>query len=547
MREFIETILNDYIIAKMKPFAGHSMGTYFRDEIPNAIYNTGIVNNSTHLVKGSVGKGKWAKIPWVGIFDPKITATAQDGVYIVYLLDSDGNTLYLTFNQGSTVLKKDYGKQEAIKRMRQKASKIISQIDSRGFETNIEFTLGDGDSAELYQKGTIFYKAYRKGAVPAEEELKADLSKMMDIYREYAKVDGGTRQEEDGIDKNLDFPLTYDSSFDKNRIIPEKDGIDKNLDFYLTYDSAFDKNRIIFGAPGTGKSYRLKKEAEEVFGDNIERVTFHPDYAYSHFMGCYKPQTTPEGNVRYGFLPGPFLRVLVKALRSGMEGEAEPHLLLIEEINRARVAAVFGDAFQLLDRVDDEYSEYDIAVSEDVKAYLCEKLDCTPDECERIRIPGNMFIWATMNSADQGVFPMDTAFKRRWTFEYLPIDPDDAPDVLIPMLKNGETTDISWNALRGSINDRLSAMRINEDKLIGPYFLKPSVLEADENGRIKNLEAFNKSFKNKILMYLFEDAARQRRQELFKGCTDCHRYSSLCSEFDRNGLGIFGDELIKQA
>ena len=242
MREFIETILNDYIIAKMKPFAGHSMGTYFRDEIPNAIYNTGIVNNSTHLVKGSVGKGNWAKIPWVGIFDPKITATAQDGVYIVYLLDSDGNTLYLTFNQGSTVLKKDYGKQEAIKRMRQKASKIISQIDSRGFETNIEFTLGDGDSAELYQKGTIFYKAYRKGAVPAEEELKADLSKMMDIYREYAKVDGGTRQEEDGIDKNLDFPLTYDSSFDKNRIIPEKDGIDKNLDFYLTYVCAFDKN-----------------------------------------------------------------------------------------------------------------------------------------------------------------------------------------------------------------------------------------------------------------------------------------------------------------
>ena len=548
MREFIETILNDYIIAKMQPFAGHLMGTYFRHEIPNAIYNTGIVNARTHLIDGSAGKGNWATIPWIGIFDKRITNTAQKGIYIVYLLASDGNTLYLTFNQGSTVLKKHHGKQEAIKRMRQNASKIISQIDSRGFETNIEFTLGDGESAELYQKGTIFYKAYRKGAVPTEEELKADLSKMMDIYREYAKVDGEIHQEEDAIGKNLDFPRTYDSSFEKKRIIPESTyGIDKDLDFRLTYPSAFDKNRIIFGAPGTGKSYRLKKEAEAIFGDNIERVTFHPDYAYSHFMGCYKPQTTPEGGVRYGFIPGPFLRVLVKALRSGMEGEATPHLLLIEEINRARVAAVFGDAFQLLDRVDDEFSEYDIAVSEDVKAYLSEELGCSPDECARIRIPGNMFIWATMNSADQGVFPMDTAFKRRWTFEYLPIDPEDAPDVLIPMNTNGETGYVSWNALRGAINDRLSAMRINEDKLIGPYFLKPSVLEGDENGRVKNLAAFKKSFKNKILMYLFEDAARQRRQELFKGCADCHRYSSLCNEFDKNGLGIFGDDLIKQA
>ena len=163
MREFIETILNDYIIAKMQPFVGQSLGTYFRNEIPNAIYNTGIVNNSTHLVKGSVGKGNWAKIPWVGIFDPKITATAQDGVYIVYLLASDGNTLYLTFNQGSTVLKNHHGTKEAIKRMRQNASKIISQIDSRGFKTNIEFTLGDDANAELYQKGTIFIKHIAKG------------------------------------------------------------------------------------------------------------------------------------------------------------------------------------------------------------------------------------------------------------------------------------------------------------------------------------------------------------------------------------------------
>lgn len=322
--------------------------------------------------------------------------------------------------------------------------------------------------------------------------------------------------------------------------------IKKKINFRLGFDSDLEKNRIIFGAPGTGKSHRLKQDSEPYFGNNIERVTFHPDYAYSHFMGCYKPKTTPEGNISYGFVPGPFLRVLVRALRSGMEDDPQPHLLLIEEINRARVAAVFGDAFQLLDRVDEGYSEYDIAVSEDVKDYLAGELGCVREECERIRIPGNMFIWATMNSADQGVFPMDTAFKRRWSFEYLPIDPAKSPDVTIPMKINTATANISWNKLRSAINDSLSAMRINEDKLIGPYFLKPSVLEGDENQIIRNEKAFNDVFKNKVLMYLFEDAARQRRPDIFKGCAECHRYSSLCKEFDERGLGIFGEDIIKK-
>lgn len=326
----------------------------------------------------------------------------------------------------------------------------------------------------------------------------------------------------------------------------EAAGREKKLQFHLTFPSTFPKNRIIFGAPGTGKSHRLKQDSEPYFGPNIERVTFHPDYAYSHFMGCYRPQTTKEGAITYGFVPGPFLRVLVRALRSGMEGEPQPHLLLIEEINRARVAAVFGDVFQLLDRVDDEYSEYDIAVAEDVKDYLSRELGCAPEECERIRIPGNMFLWATMNSADQGVFPLDTAFKRRWSFEYLPIDPPEAPDVRIPMKIRASPVTVSWQALRGALNDTLSSLRINEDKLIGPYFLKPSVLEGDESGLIRDVACFNDVFKHKILMYLFEDAARQRRQEVFRGCAECHRYSSLCEAFDKQGLAIFGEEFTRK-
>ena len=188
MQVMINKILNEYISCKKQPFAGHSMGVFFRNEIPNGIYNTGIVDSKDYLITGSVGQGNWATVPWVCIFDREITTSATKGVYIVYLLAKDGNTLYLTFNQGCTKIRENNSKKDTIKIMRQNAAQIVAKIDSRGFATDENINLGDGltELAELYQKGTIFYKAYRKGSVPSEAELQADLIKMMEIYREYA-------------------------------------------------------------------------------------------------------------------------------------------------------------------------------------------------------------------------------------------------------------------------------------------------------------------------------------------------------------------------
>lgn len=196
MRDFIETVLNDYIAAKQETFAGHPMGTYFRNDIPNAIYNTGIVKSSTHLITGSVGQGNWATVPWVCIFDRNITTSATKGVYIVYLLSKDGKTLYLTFNQGCTDIRRENSKKDTIKIMREKAADIVSRINSRGFRSDEDVDLGEGltELAELYQRGIIFYKAYQKGAVPAEDELQNDLRKMMDIYNDY--VSGTSSAEE---------------------------------------------------------------------------------------------------------------------------------------------------------------------------------------------------------------------------------------------------------------------------------------------------------------------------------------------------------------
>lgn len=188
MKQFIEKILNEYVPSKKQTFAGHPMGTFFRNEIPSTIYRTGIVNQKTHLITGSVGQGNWATVPWVCIFDRKITTSATKGVYIVYLMAKDGQTLYLTFNQGCTDIRKTHSKRDTIKIMRQRAAEIASKIDSRGFASDERIDLGGGltELAELYQKGTIFYKVYKKGAVPSEEEVRSDLQKMMDIYSDYA-------------------------------------------------------------------------------------------------------------------------------------------------------------------------------------------------------------------------------------------------------------------------------------------------------------------------------------------------------------------------
>lgn len=318
------------------------------------------------------------------------------------------------------------------------------------------------------------------------------------------------------------------------------------LVFNTAIETPYERNRIVFGAPGTGKSYKLKEDCEEMmskYGGSFERVTFHPDYTYSQFVGTYKPVMGDDEKIHYDFVPGPFMRVYVEALKSGLTYNPQPYLLLVEEINRAKVAAVFGDVFQLLDRDDNGVSEYEIQASEDLRRYLAKELGGSPDSFKKIRIPNNMFIWATMNSADQGVFPMDTAFKRRWNFEYLGINENEEKiaDVGKIMLEGTEET-IEWNRLRKAINAKMSSseFKINEDKLMGPFFLSKKAITSNENGMIIDRKAFIDAFKSKVIMYLYEDAVKQGKHRFFDGCPDTGKYSAVCDAFDKIGTKIFG-------
>lgn len=339
--------------------------------------------------------------------------------------------------------------------------------------------------------------------------------------------------------------LYQKEKWENNTTIPSQ--VDSNkLVFNTGFVSDTVRNRIVFGAPGTGKSYQLVQERKGLLanGGDYERVTFHPDYSYANFVGTYKPVMVKNEDgkkeIAYEYVPGPFLRVLVKALKSAMTNEPKPYLLIIEEINRANVAAVFGDVFQLLDRDKDGVSEFAIATSEDMRAYLAEELGVDESEVESIKIPNNMFIWATMNSADQGVYPMDTAFKRRWEFEYLSIDAKEKEIASLEFKDARSEARYSWNDLRKAINDKLIELNVNEDKLLGPFFLKKADFDS--------YDKFLAVFKSKVLMYLFEDAARQKRKALFSGCgeKDWNIFSRICDKFDKRGVEIFCTEIASQ-
>lgn len=363
-------------------------------------------------------------------------------------------------------------------------------------------------------------------------------------------------------DLSLEYCDTYSGYSDPLDFLMELSGRDADA-FHVAQKRPKDihqpRNLIYFGAPGTGKSYELNKLAVGIDGEpgcfdkaNVTRVTFHPDYTYAQFVGCYKPYSEAkeqgdepaskvEEKITYRFVPGPFLETYIKAVQNPDMN----HLLVIEEINRANPAATFGDIFQLLDRKSNGASEYEVAVPVEMRnclklllpGYAAEDRIGDPTklfseqmrlegECERLCLPSNMYIWATMNSADQGVFPMDTAFKRRWDFRYMGINDGSAKidGIVVPV--GIPTRMVSWDGLRRGINKVLLDAGVNEDKLLGPFFVSPS--------RLRDTAHFTQTFMDKVLLYLFEDAAKTKKSKVFSHEGNA-TYSDICEDFKARG------------
>ncbi|EGA63763.1 AAA family ATPase [Vibrio brasiliensis] len=259
-------------------------------------------------------------------------------------------------------------------------------------------------------------------------------------------------------------------------------------------------NKIYYGAPGTGKSYTIDQQTN---AGHTFRTVFHPDTQYSDFIGSLKPAMV-DGVISYSFRPGCFTDAIVHAVT---HPEAEC-ALVIEEINRAAAAAAFGEIFQLLDRDISKASKYPIHVSDpDWLEYLNSKTEGFFAD-GKLFIPSNLSILATMNSSDQAVMPLDTAFKRRWEFEYLPFDYDNAAQGTLPLALyyNGEVQvkHVQWSDFSKVINNILAVDHIPEDKLLGHRFLDDA--ELNENGA--------NSLKGKLFMYLWDDVLRHGQRDV---------------------------------
>lgn len=252
--------------------------------------------------------------------------------------------------------------------------------------------------------------------------------------------------------------------------------------------------KIYFGNPGSGKSYKVETDTR---GKKVFRTTFHPDSDYSTFVGTYKPLSDGT-SIRYTFVPQTFTNAYIEAYKD----IDTPVYLIIEEINRGNCAQIFGDLFQLLDRRNDGYSEYPINADKDLRDYIRTELarykGIDPDiesegiEDGKLRLPPNLHILATMNTSDQSLFPMDSAFKRRWDWEYVPIQYEGATSDQFTVTLSGKQ--FRWIDFLKAVNDRIRRVTESEDKQLGNYFIKFNI---DEN-----------EFKSKVMFYLWSEVCK---------------------------------------
>ena len=270
--------------------------------------------------------------------------------------------------------------------------------------------------------------------------------------------------------------------------------------------------QIFYGAPGTGKSHEVKKltgeqleSGDEVDLPNVFRTTFHPDTDYASFVGCYKPAMKPtskeaktltgkDEEIVYSFVPQVFTDAYVYAYNN----PTTPTYLVIEEINRGNCAQIFGDLFQLLDRKNGK-SEYKIKADNDLAQYLRDQLGADSEGIKdgKLCLPANLHILATMNTSDQSLFPMDSAFKRRWDWEYVPINYNTSIESGTFVITIGDKS-YSWVDFIKQVNEKIFDLTQSEDKQMGNFFIKHSI---DEDG-----------FKSKVMFYLWYEVLRDETE-----------------------------------
>lgn len=422
------------------------------------------------------------------------------------------------------------------------------------------FKLVDGNRDVIFNQNSLYRKVLEtqetvdisgdKEAKGSLRILKSLLSDEMNPYLTYSNGNVSTRDRRTGdlesyqkrVDTFLRLSATKvigleDMDADDEGIAPEQ---------YETQRLTTGCNVLLYGVPGSGKSWTIEHEYCKE-DSKVERLVFHPDYTYSDFIGQILPNVAEDGQVSYKFTAGPFTNIL----RDAYMHPGDEYILIIEEINRGNAPAIFGEVFQLLDRkveiseTDDDgfpigTSEYGITNANIARIVY-------GDPTKKVRIPSNLSIIGTMNTSDQNVFTLDTAFQRRWDMRLI----ENNFDNVDPELANAEILDttITWKnfctAINGIVVGNSARMTSSEDKRLGAYFVHLRDLKKDE--RMGNLsdgeydglrkkesagtltdtektrlaeirEAMKqyRKFPEKVIKYLWDDAFKFNREVVFE-------------------------------
>ncbi len=291
--------------------------------------------------------------------------------------------------------------------------------------------------------------------------------------------------------------------------------VDNELEIDLDVASRvpYSFNILVYGVPGVGKSWTIQHE----YCDKdtiVKRIVFYPDYTYSDFVGQILPTVTNNGLVNYKFIPGPFTSILKEAYRN----PDKKYALIIEEINRGNAPAIFGEIFQLLDRVEEgQVSDFPIGTSiygiynENIAKEIC------GNKNRIVRIPANLSIIATMNTSDQNVFTLDTAFQRRWELRLVENNFEALESSLADALILDTT--VTWKHFCITINEIISkdaiGMGVSDDKRLGTHFVSVRDLEFKVNANTAEDRRQNRKFAEKVVKYLWDDAFKFNRDEVF--------------------------------
>ena len=409
---------------------------------------------------------------------------------------------------------------------------IIKKLNIGDTSDNGQITIIDEDRLCYLVKSTS------RGAYGLRTISKLLLAEYIDYFGKHPDATANdARDALSGLSEIDKFEYGYSSTL-RVMALMALDQIEKSTDQSITIshknrDFDFPLQQIFYGAPGTGKSHRIKEIIKEHGIDEKEQVirtTFHPDSDYSTFVGCYKPimkavpqtyvvegkekpvidiatsQQSQKDEIVYDYTPQAFIQAYTKAWTTD-----KPVILVIEEINRGNCAQIFGDIFQLLDRGDDRVSEYEIKPDKALENYLNEYFAKFNDieipkqikSGEIMKLPANLFIWATMNTSDQSLFPIDSAFKRRWEWKYMKIVwPYKKNEDGSFKIENGEKVHFDykiegghdWWGFLQHINAIIDKMTNSADKQLGYFFAKTKddIISYD-------------TFVSKVCFYLWND------------------------------------------